>query len=133
MGLFLIVFTLCRLVFLIFNNSHFPTVYFTDFLVGIWFDLITTAIIFLPLVLFELFPNKLRDKKYYKLFLKILFFGLLILAIIFNLADVEYFKFTSSRLSSSTFTMLAYGNDFSQQIPSFITIEVNVFKMILVK
>lgn len=118
--LFLIVFTLCRLVFLVFNNSHFPTVYFTDFLVGVWFDLITTAIIFLPLIFFELFPNKMRAKKYYQLFLKLLFFSLLILGIILNLADVEYFKFTSSRLSSSTFTMLAYGNDFSQQLPSFL-------------
>lgn len=120
-GIFLIVFSLCRVIFYSFNTSHFPTVEFSDFIYGIWFDLVTTAIIVLPLVVFEIFPNKWRNHKYYKLLLAILFYGFLFIGVLLNLADIEYFKFTSSRLSASTFTMLAYGNDFSQQLPSFIS------------
>ena len=37
-----------------------------------------------------------------------------------NLADIEYFKFSSSRSNISTLKMMSYGNDFSQQLPSFI-------------
>jgi phosphoglycerol transferase MdoB-like AlkP superfamily enzyme len=109
------------LVFLLFNNSHFPLVYFTDFLAGFWFDLVTTSIIFLPLFFFELLPNKARDKKIFQIILATIFFLLIASSVFLNLADVEYYKFTSSRLTSSTFTMLAYGNDFQQQLPSFIS------------
>lgn len=120
-GIFLLIFTLCRLVFLVFNNDHFYVVYFTDFLAGFWFDSVTTSIIFLPLVVFELFPNKQRDNKYYQFFLGSLFFLFLLSSIVLNLADVEYYKFTTSRLSASTFTMLSYSSDLQQQMPSYIS------------
>lgn len=120
MGIFVLLFTLSRLVFLLFNQSHFPVVYFTDFLTGFWFDIITTAIIFLPILIIEVFPNKWRAKKWFQVILATVFFVFLSATVLMNLADIEYYKFTSSRLTASTFTMLSYGNDLQQQLPSFI-------------
>ncbi|MFK8038881.1 MAG: LTA synthase family protein [Crocinitomicaceae bacterium] len=36
------------------------------------------------------------------------------------MADIEYFKFTSTRSTFSTFKMLSYGSDFTNQLPSFV-------------
>ena len=120
-GIFILLFTLCRLVFLIFNTNSFPVVYFTDFLAGIWFDTVTTAIVFLPLIALEIFPNKWRGNKWIQLLLLLAFHITLFLCILINLIDVEYFKFSASRSTSSLFTMLSFGNDFAQQIPSIVS------------
>lgn len=118
-GVFILLFSICRLLFLVFNLKSFPVVYFTDFLSGMWFDIMTTAIVFLPLGALETFPNKWRGKKWYQFILALSFHVTLFLCLLINLADIEYFKFTASRSTSSLFTMLGFGNDFSQQLPSF--------------
>ncbi|MBK8926602.1 MAG: sulfatase-like hydrolase/transferase [Crocinitomicaceae bacterium] len=118
-GVFVLLFSICRLLFLVFNLKSFPVVYFTDFLSGMWFDIMTTAIVFLPLGALETFPNKWRGKKWYQFILALSFHVTLFLCLLINLADIEYFKFTASRSTSSLFTMLGFGNDFAQQLPSF--------------
>ncbi|MBI3135261.1 MAG: sulfatase-like hydrolase/transferase [Bacteroidetes bacterium] len=116
----MLVFSLCRILFLLFNLKSFPVVYFTDFLAGMWFDLMTTAIVFLPLTALEVFPNKWRGKKIFQLLLALAFQVSLFLCVLINLVDIEYFKFTAARSTTSLFTMLGFGNDLVQQIPSFI-------------
>ena len=118
-GIFLLVFSLCRVLFLVFNLPSFPVVYFTDFLAGLWFDLVTTAIVFLPLVALEIFPNKWRGNKWFQLLLSICFHVIIFLCVLINIIDIEYFQFTASRSTSSLFTMLGFGNDLMQQLPSF--------------
>lgn len=110
---------MARLCFYFLNHSLFPVVYFTDFLVGIWFDSITIAILFLPLIIIELFPHHFRDTKIFKIILKICFSILLFLGTLMNIADIEYFKFSSTRSNASTLKMLSYGEDLSNQLPSY--------------
>jgi len=119
-SVFLLLFTLCRILFFVFNYNQFPEAGLWDFAVGFGFDIVTTSIVFIPLVVIELFPNQWRDTKVFQIGLKILFFTLLFLAILMNLADIEYFKFSSSRSNISTLKMMTYGSDFLQQLPSFI-------------
>jgi len=119
MSVFLLIFTLCRILFLLFNLNSFPVVYFTDFLAGFWFDLMATAIVFLPLVAIEIFPNKWRANVWFQRLLALCFHLTLFLCILINLIDIEYFKFTATRSTTSLFTMLGFGNDLMQQIPSF--------------
>ena len=116
---FAFVFSVLRICFLLFNNNSFPTVYFTDFLVGFWFDLITTAILFLPLLIIELFPNPYRHTTWFNIVLKTFYIIVFTGGIIMNIADIEYFKHTSTRSTGSTLTMLSYGNDLWNQLPSF--------------
>lgn len=115
----MLIFSLCRVLFLLFNLDRFPVVYFSDFLAGMWFDLMTTAIVFLPLTALELFPNKWRGKKWCQVILAFSFHICLFLCILINLIDIEYFKFTAARSTSSLITMLGFGSDLSQQLPSF--------------
>jgi len=103
-----------------FNSHHFSNVGVWDFFIGFLFDIITTALVFLPLVVIELFPNQRRGTKNYQLILKVLFFVFLFFSLLMNLADIEYFKFSSSRSNLSTLKILSYGSDFTQQLPSFI-------------
>ncbi len=119
-SVFLLMFTLCRIFFYAFNTTHFSQVGVWDFFVGFLFDIVTTAIVFLPIVIIELFPNKWRGTTSFKITLKVLFFVFLFLALLMNLADIEYFKFSSSRSNISTLKMMSYGSDFIQQLPSFI-------------
>ncbi|WP_027419894.1 LTA synthase family protein [Crocinitomix catalasitica] len=104
-----------------FNNNLFPVVYFTDFLAGFWFDLVTAAIVCLPLVAIEMFPNKWRNSKVYKQIIFYSFNIILFLTVLMNLIDIEYFRHTSSRSTSSLFKMLGFGNDLSQQLPGFLS------------
>lgn len=120
MGVFLLLFTLCRIVFLLFNNASFPVVYFTDFVAGLWFDLMTVCIIFLPISALELLPNKWRDKKIFRILFFILFMGSLFVSLLANMIDVEYFKFAAARSTSSLLTMLSFGNDLEQSIFSYL-------------
>jgi phosphoglycerol transferase MdoB-like AlkP superfamily enzyme len=119
-SIFILVFSVCRIVFFAFNKSQFPNVEGSDFLVGILFDVVTTAIIFIPIVIIELFPNMWRASKVFKLITGFLFFSTLLFSILLNIADVAYFQFTTSRITQSTFTMLGFGNDLEQQLPSFL-------------
>lgn len=113
------IYTLCRVLFLVFNSDRFPIVYFTDFLAGIWFDIVTATIVFLPMVALEMFPNKFRGKKWYQWVLTIAFNIVLFLTILINIIDIEYFRHTSSRSTSALVKMLGFGDDLQQQLPSF--------------
>ena len=119
MGLIAFMLTICRLLFLIFNSGHFPVVYFTDFLAGFWFDLMTAAIVLLPLWLIEMAPNKWRGVKKFQLLLALCFHVIFFLTIAINLVDVEYFRHTSSRSSYALVKMMGFGNDLWQQLPSY--------------
>ena len=116
----MLVFSLCRFVFYGFNAQQFSTVSVNTFFVGVVFDFVTTAIIFIPIVFFDLVPNMWRSNRIYKLFTGGLFFTLLLISIVLNIADVAYFQFTASRITQSTFTMLGFGSDLQQQLPSFL-------------
>ena len=119
-GVLMLMFTGCRILFYAYNRHHFTDVSLLDFMAGWWFDLIATLLLFYPLILIELFPNKNRERKYFKwavrLFTALPFF----LGILINLIDVEYFAHSSSRSGSALFTMLGFGSDLSQQLPSYI-------------
>jgi phosphoglycerol transferase MdoB-like AlkP superfamily enzyme len=120
MGILMLIFTLCRIVFFIYNNNYFPEAGIRPFFVGIWFDLITTCLLFYPLILIELFPNKNRDRKWFKWLTFIFTFLAFFFGIFMNLVDVEYFHHTTTRSNYGLFTMLGYGDDLMNQIPSFL-------------
>lgn len=132
MILLALIYTLCRLLFLLFNLNSFPVVYFTDFLAGFWFDLVTVAIVFLPFGAVVAFPNKWRSKKWFKISANVLFQIITFLTILPNLIDIIYFQFAGSRSTSGLITMLGFGNDLKQQLPSFFTDYWYLFLLLLV-
>lgn len=115
----MLIFFLCRLLFFFFNSQHFTDVSVTDFIAGSWFDLISTCLLFYPLIVIELFPNKNRESKLYLFLIKLFTVIPFTLGIFINLVDIEYFHHSASRSNYGLLTMLGFGKDLSQQLPSF--------------
>lgn len=103
-----IVFTLCRIIFLLANISYFPDLTFTTivsiFKGGVLFDI--SAIIYTNLlyILMMAFPLHYKENNKVQKIAKWLFVITNGIAIIANLADVIYFRFTTRRTTASVFS-----------------------------
>lgn len=120
LGIILLFMQLSRVVFYAFNKSSFSSVGFHDFLIALWFDIVTISLFCLPFIILSIFPFPFRSGKYYQLLLKSVFHLLNTLILVLNLIDVEYFNYTSKRSTIDLFAILGAGNDFAQQIGSFL-------------
>lgn len=113
--------TLTRIIFLISNYGAFHGIGFSEFIGGVWMDLITIGIYFIPFYVLSLLPLPFYPTKWYQLMLKVIFHITNSLLIALNLIDVEYFKFTSKRSTADLFSMAENANDMSSLFLSFIT------------
>lgn len=120
LGIMLFFMQITRIVFYTFNKASFTQVGMNEFFVSLWFDIITISLIALPFIVFSLFPWPFRTNRYYQTGLKILFVSMNTVLVLLNLIDVEYYSYTSKRSTIDLFTMLSAGNDFMQQIGSFL-------------
>lgn len=121
MMLVLVLMSITRLLFLVFNPEHFSGIVFYDFIIGAWFDCITMGLFFLPYVVIYMVPLPVRDKKWHRLVSGGLFFATTILMVGLNLMDIEYFKYTSKRSTMDLLAILGAGSDLKQLITTFIT------------
>jgi len=117
----LILFSVCRFLFYLFNLSYFKgsgvLEIATSFLYGIRFDI--SAIVYfnsLYIVLY-LVPTPFRERKIYRFILGIIFILFNGLALLLNIIDFEYFKFTKKR---STFDLLGMKSDFQPLLYQYI-------------
>lgn len=120
LGIAFLAFTLCRVLFYIFNSVHFSDVSVNLFFYGIRFDIVAIAFIYSPLILLHLLPFPFKNLKWYRQLLTITFYTLNTLAIAVNLIDVAYFDFTLKRTTSDFFGMVGTGNDFFKLLPHYI-------------
>jgi phosphoglycerol transferase MdoB-like AlkP superfamily enzyme len=121
LGIALLLLSVTRILFYLFNLSHFAHVSLTDFLSGAWFDCITIALYFSPFVLIHLIPvQHERSFKIKEQLSKILFLATIALVLAMNLMDFEYFKYTNKRSTADLFSILSAGNDFSQLATTFV-------------
>lgn len=109
-----------RLIFLFSNFSSFQHLSFLDFFAALWFDLITVCLLGFPFIFFSTLPFNLYRLKVYRIWLSILFYLTALLFAVLNLIDVEYFKYTQKRSTVDLFTIIGAGNDFAQQLSSFV-------------
>lgn len=110
-----------RLIFLVFNYGVFSEVSTLDFILGLWFDIITVCLLFVPYYILFLLPFPNRNNKWYNGSFKILFHLTNTLLLALNLMDVEYFKYTSKRSTFDLFSILGAGNDLGQLVGTFIS------------
>lgn len=120
LGIAFFAFSICRLLFYIFNSSHFPEASWFEFLYGLRFDASAIGWAYLPFILVSIIPfgNAFSDTR--QRVLKWLFHLSNTICIIFNGIDVEYFKFTLKRSTSDFFQLIQTGNDVGSLIPTFI-------------
>ena len=120
LGIALLIFSISRILFYLFNLSYFPNAGFGDFLYALRFDASAISWIYLPFILFSILPIGIRSKKNYQIFLKFLFHLSNTICVTLNGIDIEYFKFTLKRSTSDLLQLMQLGDDVTTLIPTFL-------------
>lgn len=120
-GLAFIVFSICRLLFYLFNLNHFQNGFpFDAFFYGIRFDYVAISYFFLPFIVASILPIPFKTNRHYKLGVKLLFHVGNTFGVILNFIDVAYFPFSNRRSTADLFQFLATGDDLGNMLPTYI-------------
>ena len=120
----LILLFLSRILFFLFNSSHFQALSLTDlvylFIAGVRFDLSALLILNFPFILMNSLPFRFRYKRIYQGFANGYFYVINTVILMTNFVDIIYFRFTLKRMTSDIFMYMAVGGDFDRLLPQFI-------------
>lgn len=100
-----------RILLLLTNSHFFPSFGFYEHLVGIWFDIITVALYYLPFIVFSLLPIPKAVEKFRTIFLLFLFSVTSFVVYIFNAIDVAFFSYVNKRSSFEYLTHILTNED----------------------
>jgi phosphoglycerol transferase MdoB-like AlkP superfamily enzyme len=116
----LILYQITRLLFYLFNYSFFSSSSSTDifsaFIWGMRFDAWIILIFNLPVIIISMLPLSRTFEKIGKYYFVIINSVVLL----FNLIDIEYFKFTLKRSTADLFSLIGTGKDVWIMLPRFI-------------
>jgi phosphoglycerol transferase MdoB-like AlkP superfamily enzyme len=122
-SLLMVLYSLCRILFYLFNPASFPKVTFLSFLTimkgGLMFDL--SALLYLNAVYMLLFllPFHFKFNDWYQKTLKWLFMIVNGFGLAFNLIDMIYYRFILKRTTASVFDIVAFDADNTTLIRRF--------------
>jgi len=116
----LVMYQLCRILFLLFNWEVFEGLDFYTFWGGLIFDFSAIAFINLIFILAHLLPGDLKSKPLYQKILKISFYLINLIFIATNFIDFQYFKFTGRRSSFGFITAEGMENEIGGLLFSFL-------------
>ncbi len=119
----MVLMSICRLGFFLFNLEFFPGLTFTNifrlFLGGIKFDLAAMLYVNSLFILLFLLPFNFRFRKGYQFSVKILFLVTNGIALAANVADFIYYKFTLRRTTADVFRQFENETNLSEMFTSF--------------
>ena len=118
--LVVIVYQLCRFLFLVFNFNTFNKPFFNSFIGGVRFDISAIAYTNLLFALFHSIPGEFKYHAIYQKTLKILFYSVNLLFILTNFIDFEYYKFTGRRSTFGMITAQGMEHEITGLIGSFV-------------
>lgn len=105
--LIMILFSLCRIGFFMFNSKMFPDVSISQLLTllkgGLMFDISAVVYINMLFILLHIIPFEVRYKDVYQLILKYIFFITNGIAIAMNGMDFVYYRFVEKRATADVF------------------------------
>lgn len=103
-----LVFAICRLIFFVANIDYFPNVGFENVLEiihgGLVFDTAGIMYINALYIVLMLIPLRIREKGYWQSVTKWIFVVVNSIAVIANLVDTVYFRYTNRRTTASVFS-----------------------------
>lgn len=121
MGMLLLIYSIIRVIFFLYNIDHFPDASLRQFIGGIRFDLSAIAYLNAPYIIAMLLPLNIANTKAYRRIANIYFviansFGLLA-----ALIDIAYFPYVSKRLTADIFSYMGNAQfDFNSLAPLFL-------------
>lgn len=111
----MLLFSISRVGFYVFNFKMFPDIPYTQFLTilkgGLLFDISATVYINLIFIFFNIIPFEIRYNKIYQEILKYLFFITNGIAIAANSADFIYYRFVLKRATTDVFKTFEHENN----------------------
>jgi phosphoglycerol transferase MdoB-like AlkP superfamily enzyme len=115
LSLAMLLFSVCRIGFYLYNIEFFPDISFVHFLRLLWgglrFDLTTVLYVNALMIVLTILPLDFRFKSGYQKFIQYSFYFFNGAAAIANLADFAYYKFTLRRTTADVFNEFAKGPD----------------------
>jgi phosphoglycerol transferase MdoB-like AlkP superfamily enzyme len=98
-----VLFIICRVCFYVYNIEFFSDISFTRFveicLLGLKFDLAVIVLINAPFIFLSLVPLKIRFSSIYRIILRAIFYGVNVFALLVDIIDCVYYRFTLERTS----------------------------------
>ena len=120
-GIGLLLLTLVRSIFLLFNYVHFGPVslpdFFLSFMHGIRFDASSLIYILSIFILASLIPFNLRSSKSYQKLLYYIFLISMGIGLTIELMDIRYYEFSMRRSTANVFNQ---SSDFFRLLPQFL-------------
>jgi len=116
----LLLFSICRVVFIIANPETVHGNLVTNFLVGLRFDLAAIVMLHALFILLHVFPTKIFANRYFQSFSAFLFHLVNSIAILFNLIDTAWFPFSGKRTTSDFFSLISTGDDVSNNLTHYL-------------
>lgn len=121
LGIAFLFFTVCRVIFYLLNSKFFHDVGIGHFFSGAVFDISAISMYFAPFVVFSLLAFVMLPLgKWYHRLVNGSFHVANVLCIAMNALDFEFFKFTAKRTTCDFFSMMSYGDDAKNLIPSML-------------
>ena len=121
LGILLVLYSICRILFYLFNANLFPPISFTEgcwiFIYGIRYDVSAIVVLNSLFIVLHLLPNKFWETNIYQIVLRILFYSINSVALIFEASDFAYFKYSFKRITSDIIFM---EHDAPTLMPAFI-------------
>ena len=103
----MVLFSLCRIGFFVFNYKMFPGITVSQFLTimrgGLTFDISAVVYINMLFILFHIIPLEIRYNVVYQAILKYIFYITNGIAIAFNGMDFVYYRFVNKRATADVF------------------------------
>ena len=120
----ILLFSISRFLFFLFNISYFEGIGFPAFLkihlAGIRFDLSALFYFNIVFILLSLIPGNFKNSKYYQKILFVFFFIVNALLLATNYTDTKFFDFEHKRLTYDFFSSVWLGEDFITLLPEFL-------------
>ena len=124
LGLLMGIYSVCRLLFLIFNYTYFSAaglyILLKCFFFGLRYDITIIVITNILFIALHLLPFQFFYKKKYQNILLALYLLVNIPLIFLNCIDFGLFSFTGKRSGSEIFSILSFGNDFINTAPNMV-------------
>ncbi len=119
-----ILFTLCRILFFIFNFVYFKNIGAGEFLLilfyGLRFDLSAIIVCYSIFILLSIFPFHLKSSSVYQKVLLVVYLISSTVVLAVSLLDCGYFRFEFSRSTADIFNVLGLGSDVKSLLPQYI-------------
>ncbi len=113
-----------RVAFYAFNTGYFSSLGWAElarlFLAGLRFDVSALLILNAPYIAMNTLPFRFREDRIYQGVANGYFYVINSLALLLNLIDTIYFRFTLKRLTGDIFTYVGVGGDFDKLVPQFL-------------